>query len=68
MEQRDREWLSVTPRSASRDATDLEAIDEPRSAWTVSWSRLTCCLAIVSASSFSASLARSLGATSQPTT
>jgi len=28
-------WLLVTPRSASRNATGLEAIEVPRSAWMV---------------------------------
>src|SRR5207302_11230436 len=32
------EWDLVIPRSASRKATGLEVMDEPRSAWTVSWS------------------------------
>ena len=35
-EQCGREWDLVTPRSASRNATGLEAIEEPRSAWMVS--------------------------------
>jgi hypothetical protein len=30
-----REWLFVTPRSASSSATAFDVIDEPRSAWTV---------------------------------
>ena len=44
----------VTPRSASRNATGLEVIEEPRSAWMVSWSRPMPCLAQVSAISSSA--------------
>ena len=32
-----REWLFVTPRSASSSATGLDFIDAPRSAWMVSW-------------------------------
>jgi hypothetical protein len=42
-----REWVLVTPRSASSMATGLEAIEEPRSAWMVSWSRSTPCLQMV---------------------
>src|ERR1700694_5720069 len=34
-EQCGREWLLVTPRSASSSATGLEAMDVPRSAWMV---------------------------------
>ena len=30
-----REWLLVTPRSASSRAIGLEAVEEPLSAWTV---------------------------------
>ena len=30
-----REWVLVTPRSASRKATGLEVIEDPRSAWRV---------------------------------
>ena len=30
-------WVLVTPRSASNKATGLEFMEEPRSAWTVSW-------------------------------
>src|ERR1041385_7958800 len=33
LEQWGREWLLVTPRSASSSATGLDAIDVPRSAW-----------------------------------
>src|SRR6266508_5817002 len=62
-----REWVLVTPRSASRNATGLDAIEEPLSAWMVSVSRSTSCLAMVSASSFSASAADSRSATIQPT-
>ena len=32
-----RQWDWMTPRSASRNATGLEVIEEPRSAWMVSW-------------------------------
>src|SRR6266511_117313 len=55
-------------RSASRNATGLLAMDEPLSAWMVNVSRSTCCLVMVSASSFSASIADSASAISQPTT
>src|SRR5487761_1708249 len=63
-----REWDWVTPRSASRNATGLEVIDEPRSAWMVSWPRPIPCLAQVSAISFSASAADSQVASIQPVT
>ena len=61
-------WLLVTPRSASRNATGLAVIGEPRSAWMVSWSRPMFCLATVSASSASARLAFSAWASIQPGT
>jgi hypothetical protein len=67
-EQWGREWLLVTPRSASSNATGLELIEEPRSAWMVSWSGSTPCLRMLSASSRSASSAASLVASVQPTT
>src|SRR3954470_22171268 len=57
LEVRGREWVFVTPRSASRNATGLDAIEEPLSAWMVNVSRSMCCLVMVSASSFSASRA-----------
>src|SRR6187397_2130585 len=44
-----REWVLVTPRSASRNATGLEVIDDPRSAWRVNCPAGTACLTIVSA-------------------
>jgi hypothetical protein len=53
-EQCGREWLLVTPRSASNRPTGLEAIDVPRSAWIVSWSAAMSCLRMVSPSSRSA--------------
>ena len=56
------------PRSASRNATGLEVIDEPRSAWMVNWSRPIVCLAQVWRISTSASAADSRVATIQPTT
>ncbi len=62
-----REWDWVTPRSASRNATGFEVIDEPRSAWTVNWSRSMCCLTQVSAINFSASTADSPVASIHPT-
>ena len=37
-------WDWVTPRSASSSATGLDVIEEPRSAWMVSWPRLMPCL------------------------
>ena len=58
----------MTPRSASRNATGLEVIEEPRSAWMVSWSRPMPCLAQVWRISTSASGADSRLATIQPTT
>src|SRR5438105_13567627 len=30
-------WVLTTPRSASNRATGLDFMEEPRSAWTVSW-------------------------------
>src|ERR1700709_597898 len=44
-----REWVLVTPRSASRNATGLEVIEDPRSAWRVNWPAGIACLASVSA-------------------
>src|SRR5882757_4287633 len=44
-----REWVLVTPRSASRKATGLEVIDDPRSAWRVNCPGGTACLTMVSA-------------------
>ena len=41
------EWDLGTPRSASRNATGFEAIEKPRSAWMVSWSRSMFCSAMV---------------------
>ena len=61
-------WDWVTPRSASRNATGLEVIEEPRSAWMVSWSRPMPCLATVWRISTWASAADSRPATIQPTT
>src|SRR5487761_1057585 len=61
-----REWDWVTPRSASRKATGFDVIEEPRSAWMVSWPRLMCCFAAVAAMSFSAWAADSRVATIQP--
>src|SRR5436190_18369354 len=63
-----REWVLVTPRSASRKATGFEVIDEPRSAWRVNCPAGTACLASVSAIRRSASSACSRWATIQPTT
>src|SRR5947207_9169950 len=63
-----REWVFVTPRSASRNATGWEAIEEPLSAWMLSMSRLMRCLAVVSASSFSARAADSRSAISHTAT
>lgn len=68
MEQGGREWLLVTPRSASKKATGLEAMEDPRSAWMVNWSRSMCWLAMVSANNRSARAARSAWASSQPGT
>ncbi len=62
-----REWDWVTPRSASSSATGLEVIEEPRSAWMLSWPRVMPCLAQVAAISFSARTADSQVATIQPT-
>ena len=44
-------WILVTPRSLSRNATGLEVIEEPRSAWTVSWLGRMRCLRQVSSKS-----------------
>ena len=63
-----REWLLVTPRSASSNATGLEAIEEPLSAWLVSWLASIPCLQTLSASSRSAGRECSRLATIQPTT
>jgi hypothetical protein len=63
-----REWVLVTPRSASRNATGLEVIEVPRSACTVRVPGVICCLAQVAASSRSANTACSAWATIQPTT
>jgi hypothetical protein len=41
-------WVLVIPRSASRNATDLEVMADPRSAWIVSCSRAMCCRVQVS--------------------
>jgi hypothetical protein len=54
------------PGSASRNATGLEVIEEPRSAWMVSCPGPMPCLAQVSAISFSASAADSRVAAIQP--
>src|SRR5580692_1567442 len=62
-----REWDWVMPRSASSRATDLEVIEEPRSAWMLSWPRVMPCFAQVAAMSFSAKAADSRVATIQPT-
>jgi hypothetical protein len=63
-----REWVLVSSRSASRNATGLEVIDEPRSACTVRVPGRICWVAVVSASSRSAGAACSAWATIQPTT
>src|SRR6266498_2930638 len=63
-----REWVFVTPRSASRNATDLEVMELPRSAWMVSWSGLIPWRAQVSAISYSAKVADSRSGIIQPTT
>src|SRR5215208_6944831 len=44
-----REWDLVTPRSASRKATGLDVIDDPRAAWRVNCPGGISCLASVSA-------------------
>src|SRR5437016_7462686 len=63
-----REWVLVTPRSASSNATGLDVIDEPRSAWRVRAPGAMPWRAQVSAMSFCASRALSRWATIQPTT
>ena len=63
---RECDW--VTQRSASRNATGLEVIDLPRSAWMVNWSRPIACLAQLWRISTSARAADSRLATIQPTT
>ena len=64
---RGRLWVLVTPRSASRSATGLEAMLEPRSAWMVSCRAGTSSAAMVAASSCSARVADSRVATIHPT-
>ena len=59
-------WVLVIPRSASRNATDLEVMAEPRSAWIVSGSRPMRCRVQVSWMNRSASVAFSRWATIQP--
>src|SRR2546422_4230991 len=39
-----RECVLVTPRSAINNATGLDLIDEPRSAWMVNWPGAMSCL------------------------
>src|SRR5258708_5048549 len=63
-----REWLLVMPRSASKNATGLDVIEEPRSAWSVNVCGSTCCLAAVSPMKSCASSAVSRGQIIQPTT
>src|SRR3974377_1494740 len=63
---RECDW--VMPRSASRNATGLEVIDEPRQAWMLNCARPIACLAQVWRISPSASAADSRLATIQPTT
>ncbi len=47
-------WLCSTPRSASSWVTVLEVIDDPRSAWMVSWPVGACsAMAVVISSSAS---------------
>ena len=41
-------WVLVTPRSASSKATGFEVMDEPRSAWMVSWPGSISCFPQVS--------------------
>ena len=57
----------VIPRSASRNATGVEAIEDPSSEWIVSWFRSMRGLRIVSLSSLSASTADSCVVRSHPT-
>jgi hypothetical protein len=61
-------WDLVTPRSASRWATGLAIIGDPRSEWMVSWPGVTPCFQMVSASRASARLARSALASIHPGT
>ena len=63
-----REWLRVTPRSASNSATGLLVIDVPRSAWRNNWPGPIPCVAQVSAINRWASAADSRGATIHPVT
>jgi hypothetical protein len=58
----------MTPRSASRNATGFEVMEEPRPAWMVSCPRLMPCMAQVLAMSFSARAADSRAASIQPVT
>ena len=61
-------WDLVTPRSASRWATGLAIIGDPRSEWMVSSPRPMPCLSMVSAMRASARLARSARASIHPGT
>ncbi|GEM_PF-4643102 len=61
-----RDW--VMPGPASRNATGLEVIEEPRSAWMVSFPGPMPCLAQVPAISLSARAADSRVATIHPVT
>src|SRR5439155_19388704 len=54
-----REWVLVTPRSASSNATGFEVIAAPRSACTVSCPGAILCRSQLSAISFSANCADS---------
>jgi len=64
---RGRLCVLVTPRSASSNATGLEAILLPRSAWIVNWRTGTFSAAMVASSNCSARDADSRVATIHPT-
>src|ERR1022692_686275 len=63
-----REWDWMTPRPARRNATGLDVMEEPRSAWMVSCPSVMPCFAQVAAMSFSARAADSRAASIQPVT
>src|SRR5215204_3660469 len=68
LEQCGRECDLLTPRLASRNATGLAVLGEPRSAWMVSCPKAMPCLAAVSASRALARRAFSAWASIQPGT
>ena len=61
-------WVRPMPRNVSSSVTGFDVIDDPRSAWMVSWSGGTWWRATASAMSSLASSPDSVGATHQATT